>query len=273
MHTHDETQKQIFLKVSLIGLFGGFFGGLLGIGGSFLVIPFLIASLGLSPHKSHATALPVAFASGVAALGFYFSSGQIDVSISIQVMIGCLVGVIAGTRLMKFVKGQMLSFLFGLFLLSLASVYMFPVTPLSSIVTTSQYYTIVMAIGLGLVAGLSSGLFGAGGGTILVPGTVILLQVSEHMGQGISLLAIIPTTILGTWLQYKQDNIALNIAPLLTGTAFIGGLLGGYMAILTHGTILRALIVIALLYIGLQNAIKNYPWRKKAASSQISKVN
>ncbi|GAE26750.1 hypothetical protein JCM9140_2841 [Halalkalibacter wakoensis JCM 9140] len=273
MLTHDNKRKKFILQVSLIGLFGGFFGGLLGIGGSFLVIPFLIAVFGLSPHKSHATALPVAFASGVAALGFYFSSGQVDVTISIQVMIGCLAGVIAGTHLMKYIKGQMLSFLFGLFLLSLAGLYMFPVSPLGSIVTSGELSTLLMAVALGVIAGLSSGLFGAGGGTILVPGTVILLQVSEHMGQGISLLAIIPTTILGTWLQYKQGNLALDIAPLLTSTAFIGGLAGGYMAILTHGTILRLLIVMALLYIGVQNAIKNYPWRKKAPSSPFSKAN
>jgi uncharacterized membrane protein YfcA len=49
------------LKVGLIGMIGGFFGGLLGIGGSFLVIPFLIRVLGLSHHRAHASTLPVSF--------------------------------------------------------------------------------------------------------------------------------------------------------------------------------------------------------------------
>lgn len=272
MFNHGDYQKKILLTVSSIGIFGGFFGGLLGIGGSFLVIPFLIGILKLSPHKAHATALPVAFGSGVAALFFYIASGQINISISFQVMVGCLAGVIIGTKLMKFVKGRMLSFLFGIFLLLLACAYLFPIHSSIANSSHSTVFTLFSSIILGLIAGLASGLFGAGGGTIMVPGLVLLLQVGEHMAQGISLLAVIPTTILGTWLQYKENHLSMDVAPMLTLTASIGGIAGGFTAMMTNGGILRGLLVLALFYIGIQNMVKNYPG-KKLSSSEAAKTN
>lgn len=269
---HEVDHKKFLLTVSSIGIFGGFFGGLLGIGGSFLVIPFLIGILKLSPHKAHATALPVAFGSGASALFFYIASGEINVTISIQVMIGCLAGVMIGTKLMKFIKGKMLSFLFGIFLLLLACAYLYPINSSSLDDYHTTVFTLFSSIILGLIAGLASGLFGAGGGTIMVPGLVLLLQIGEHMAQGISLLAVIPTTILGTWLQYKENHLSMDVAPLLTLTACIGGIAGGFTAMMTDGFILRGLLVLALLYIGIQNLIKNYPG-KKLSSGEAAKTN
>lgn len=252
----------------MIGLFGGFFGGLLGIGGSFLVIPFLKGVIKISPHKAHATALPVAFASGISALGFYFTSGQVDIGLSVYVMIGCLTGVMFGSKLMNYVKGNLLSLMFGFFLLALAVVFALPISPISPMDSHTDLYTITISVILGLFAGLSSGLFGAGGGTILVPGIVLLLGVGEHMAQGISLLVIIPTTLLGTWMHYKQKKLSLTVAPWLTISSFAGGLLGGFFAILTHVTILKSLIVIALLYIGFDNIRKNLRTKKISSVNQ-----
>ena len=247
------------IKVSLIGIFGGFLGGLLGIGGSFLVIPFLSGLLGLSSHKAHATALPVAFASGLSALGFYSASGHIDLKLTIPVMISSLVGVLLGTRWMKYVKGRHLSLWFGCFLLIIAAGFALSLTTGSEGQTGEASYSLLRSILLGLAAGIPSGLFGAGGGIIMVPGAVLLLQVAEQTAQGISLLAIVPTTLLGTWMQYRQGNIASKVAPYLTATAFLGGLLGGWLAVHLHGSVLKGLLIVILLYIGIQNVWKNRP--------------
>lgn len=103
---------------------------------------------------------------------------------------------------------------------------------------------------IGTAAGLFSGLFGVGGGTVIVPLLVLWLGYGEHEATGTSLAAIvfiaafaaavqgaygnvqvldgiligIPAVggvLLGTWLQQRLDNrvIALLFASLLVATA------------------------------------------------------
>ena len=249
------------VKVILTGLFGGFFGGLLGIGGSFLVIPLLSGPLGLTKHKAHASALPVAFVAGLSALGFYFSSGNFDLQLSLEVMLGSLVGVLLGTRLMRFVKGNGLSLLFGFFLFIVAMGFALQIHQPSVTEHAIPYITqlSIAPIALGFFAGIASGLFGAGGGTILVPGAVLLLHIGEQLAQGISLMAIIPTTLFGTWLHYREGNIATEVIPFLAVSAFGGGLIGGYLAIILHVSILKILLVFVLLYIGIRNIWRYWP--------------
>lgn len=257
MEKQDVERVPFLLKVGIIGFFGGFLGALLGIGGSFLVIPFLSGLLGLSSHKAHATALPVAFAAGISGLGFYAESGHMNYELAIPVMLSSMVGVWAGTRMMGFVNGRLLSLLFGLFLIISAAGLAFSFNLPTEAGTAPVSFSIGRPIILGLLAGIMSGLFGAGGGIILVPGSVLVLHIAEQTAQGISLLAIIPTTLLGTWIQYKKGNISLKVGPCLTATSFAGGLLGGWAAVSLHGSILQGLLIMILFYNGARNLWKN----------------
>ena len=56
---------------------------------------------------------------------------------------------------------------------------------------------VLLIFGVGLLAGVLSGLFGVGGGVLLVPAMVIVLGYGQHLAQGTSLLVIIPTAIAG----------------------------------------------------------------------------
>lgn len=253
------------MKVILTGLLGGVFGGLLGIGGSFLVIPILSGPLGLSHHKAHATALPVAFVSGFSALGFYVSSGHVDVALSLEVMVSSLLGVFLGARLMRYVRGSWLSVLFGFFLLVIAAGFAFHLSGADP-GGTSPSLPFIKPAALGLVAGIVSGLFGAGGGIILVPGAVLLLHVSEPLAQGISLMVIAPTTLLGTWIHCKAGNLSPRVTPPLMVAALGGGLLGGFMASVLHIAILKGLLIVVLLSIGVRSIWNNWPKTRTPAA-------
>ncbi|MDG9422968.1 TSUP family transporter, partial [Streptococcus pneumoniae] len=52
-------------------------------------------------------------------------------------------------------------------------------------------------IGIGLLAGLLSGLFGVGSGTVIVPLLVLLLHFDQRLAAGTSLAAIVPTAGVG----------------------------------------------------------------------------
>jgi uncharacterized membrane protein YfcA len=86
--------------------------------------------------------------------------------------------------------------------------------------------TIVLAIVLGLAAGVLSGLFGVGGGILFVPTLTLGLGLSQLHGEATSLLAIIPTVAVGTWRQHRYGNVRWR-PSLVLGLAGVFGIVGG----------------------------------------------
>src|SRR5204862_5744644 len=85
--------------------------------------------------------------------------------------------------------------------------------------------TYVLAVALGLVAGVLAGLFGIGGGILFVP-TLVALGLDHHDATGTSLLAIVPTVAVGTWRQSRYGNVrwrAAAIIGLVAAAAAQGG--------------------------------------------------
>ena len=85
--------------------------------------------------------------------------------------------------------------------------------------------TYVLAVALGLAAGVLAGMFGVGGGILFVP-TLVALGLSQHDATGTSLLAIIPTALVGTWRQTRYGNVRWRGA-LVIGVAAAVAAQGG----------------------------------------------
>ena len=67
---------------------------------------------------------------------------------------------------------------------------------------------ILILIAIGLSAGALSGMFGVGGGVIIVPAFVYFLSMTQHEAQGTSLaLMLLPIGILAVWNYYKEDKL------------------------------------------------------------------
>ena len=83
----------------------------------------------------------------------------------------------------------------------------------------------------GLAGGMASGLFGIGGGTIMVPILGLLLGFTQHRAQGTSLVALIPPTGLLAVLAYgKAGYLDWRTGLLLVPGVFLGGVAGGNLA-------------------------------------------
>jgi uncharacterized protein len=85
--------------------------------------------------------------------------------------------------------------------------------------------TYVLAVMLGLAAGVLSGLFGVGGGILFVP-TLTWLGLTQLHAEATSLLAIIPTVMVGVWRQQRYGNVDWRGA-LTIGLASVGAAFGG----------------------------------------------
>ncbi|HEY2548835.1 MAG TPA: sulfite exporter TauE/SafE family protein [Candidatus Acidoferrum sp.] len=81
------------------------------------------------------------------------------------------------------------------------------------------------------VCGIASGLFGIGGGVLLVPFLALLFAFGQHRAQGTSLIALIPPTGLLAFVVYaKAGYVSWKIGLLLIPGVVVGGILGGWLA-------------------------------------------
>jgi uncharacterized membrane protein YfcA len=117
--------------------------------------------------------------------------------------------------------------------------------------------TIALALVLGLIAGVAAGLFGVGGGILFVP-ALVAIGLSQHDATGTSLLAIIPTAVVGTWRQYHYGNVRWR-AGLVIGLAAAAAAQGGVaLAERLADQTLRRLFAALLVVIAVQIA-----WRAR----------
>lgn len=82
---------------------------------------------------------------------------------------------------------------------------------------------------IGLAAGLLSGLFGIGGGTIIVPALAIWLGMSQRLAAGTSVTAILPTAVVGSISYAAQGNVDWVAALCLAIGIVAGAQLGTYL--------------------------------------------
>jgi uncharacterized membrane protein YfcA len=92
-------------------------------------------------------------------------------------------------------------------------------------------------------------MLGIGGGAIYVPGMVILLGTHQHAAQGASLVAIVPTAIVGSITHYGRDNIDIPAVIRVVPGAIIAALIAGFVADKLDATTLQRIfgVVMALL--------------------------
>jgi uncharacterized membrane protein YfcA len=87
-----------------------------------------------------------------------------------------------------------------------------------------------LSLVIGFSVGLLSGTMGVGGGIIMVPAAVLILGYGQHIGQGISLVVMIPTTLAGAVTHYRMKNLKLKPVVLIAIGAVAAGLIAAAIA-------------------------------------------
>ncbi len=90
---------------------------------------------------------------------------------------------------------------------------------------------IVQLLVIGLVAGIAGGLFGIGGGAIMVPAMVLLMGMDQKFATGTSIAAqILPIGILGAIVYQRNGNLNIRDAVLIAAGLLVGNLFGALFA-------------------------------------------
>jgi uncharacterized membrane protein YfcA len=110
---------------------------------------------------------------------------------------------------------------------------------------------IALMLLIGLLAGIASGLFGIGGGVIIVPALIYLAKFSQHAAIGTSLAILLPPVGLWAVLEYyRYGNVDLKVALIVAIAFMVGGWLGAHLANHISGHLLKLLFGIFVLGIG-----------------------
>jgi uncharacterized membrane protein YfcA len=121
---------------------------------------------------------------------------------------------------------------------------------------------LIMALAIGLAAGVLSGLVGIGGGIIMVPALVFFMQYTQHQAQGTSLAVLtLPVVIIASIYYYQQCKtlgtpIDLKIVGLIAIGFVVGGYFGSKVALAINQEILKKIFAVILIY----TAIKMLSW-------------
>ena len=112
--------------------------------------------------------------------------------------------------------------------------------------------SILLYLSLGLIAGTLSGMFGIGGGTILIPGLVFLAGLTQHEAQGTTLaIMLLPIGLLAVMRYYQNGHVRFDIAAFICVGFLIGGLIGANLVMGLPNLILKKAFGIFLMAVAL----------------------
>jgi uncharacterized membrane protein YfcA len=84
---------------------------------------------------------------------------------------------------------------------------------------------------IGLTSGVTAGIFGIGGGVIIVPALVYWAGFSQHLATGTTLAVLLPPIgLAAAYEYYRHGNVDIRAAIILAATMFFGAWLGAYFA-------------------------------------------
>lgn len=108
----------------------------------------------------------------------------------------------------------------------------------------------MLEILLGFISGVISGM-GMGGGTILIPGLVLLAGMEQKAAQGINLLYFMPSAVSALILHIKNKHIKKAFLFFLIGGGLVGAGVGSFLAVRVSNALLRKIFAIFLTVMGL----------------------
>jgi uncharacterized membrane protein YfcA len=221
------------------------------------MVPLLTGQLKLSQHRAHGTSLAIITFIALAGVVGYWQAGNVDWGLVLTLAPGAVIGVYAGAKAMLRVPALQLRLLFGLFLFVVAFRQL--VWHFSAGTPQDGAVGVLVEVVFGFAGGVLAGVLGVGGGAIFVPAIVIfgLAHVAsgedpQKVAQGVSLVAIVCTGMIGTVTNLRQDTIDLATlraaAPAAIAAAFIAAIVANRLDV----DILKRVYGFTALFLGMQ---------------------
>lgn len=224
-----------------------------------MIVPALVGLRGLDQREAHATALgTTAVATTTAAVAYLTNGGLVGVRSAPEAVITLIVvapmaASIAARRLPLVSEGTARR-AFGTAMILMVPLVVF-VGPHHLVL--DGWVQIAAMLMAGIIAGSLSGFLGIGSGLLLVPLLLLVAVESQVTAQGISLLAIAPAALVGSIAHRRNGLLHHKVAGILAVGAVVGAVAGARLAHVVDESLLRWLLVAALLLVGAQQLLRN----------------
>ena len=114
-------------------------------------------------------------------------------------------------------------------------------------------YEIIICLAIGLVAGLLSGIFGIGGGIVIIPALVFILGFSQHLAQGTTLALMVPPIgIFAAINYYKKGYVNLKLAAIICVGFIIGSIITSNFVVNLPDDVLKKVFGALLFFIAIR---------------------
>ena len=250
-------------RLAAVGLAGGLFAGVFGVGGGLIMVPLLLWWAKLDQKRAHATSLlaitPIAVVGAVS----YAVGGVFAWLPAIFVAIGGIAGAQVGAWLLRKMSVGILRWGFIAFIVA-SGVMLLVQLPDRSAVLDITVATAAILLGLGLAMGVSAGLFGIGGGVIVIPVLMLFFGQSDLVAKSISLLAMAPGAISGSVSHVRHKSATLRDGAWVAAGSIITTPLGAVIAFLLSPR-LAALLFGLLMFVVATNLIVR-AWRQRGTN-------
>lgn len=248
----------MILLFLFIGFLAGVLSGIFGIGGGVLIVPALIMA-GLAPAEAIGTSLAALLPPvGIFGVLIYRRERLVNFKAGLLIALGLFLTMSFGAYLSNSVlDASSLKIAYGLFLLYVAFRYLGPFRklepgayPLDSKPerdSTLGYFLV------GCLAGILSGMFGIGGGAVIIPCLTGFFHYSPKRASGTTLMVLLPPVgLLGAWVYYSQGNLLFDKAwPVVVGL-MIGTIVGANLSVRLPENLVKKMFGIFLLLIAIK---------------------
>ncbi|MBG0767953.1 MAG: sulfite exporter TauE/SafE family protein [Spirochaetaceae bacterium] len=263
-----------YVLVLCIGCIAGIVTGLIGASGVMVVVPAFII-LGYTTSDAIGASLFIDTIASLVVAWTYYQNKNLNLKQGIWITIGSVSGAQIGSFISPFIPEVGLSSAFSIFLVITAVLFWFRGAKVgvpnlngndanpqqSRILKLLRSNVIVSSLLLGILVGIISGLFGAGGGVMILLILVFVMQYSMHEGIGTSTLIMAFTAASGTIGHAITSNLPLKASIFGAIGTVIGGRFAAKLAnkvnekVLSKvmGGVFVALAVIMLATTGINN--------------------
>jgi uncharacterized membrane protein YfcA len=253
------------------GVGAGFSSGLLGLGGGAIMVPvsyWLILTMGVSPdiaiRIAFGTSLLVILPTAISGSWSHHKKKAVHWKTALVLGSCALVGALVGATLAAQLPEKVLKIGFGALVLAIALWMGLGITPRVRKEDEGPQENFKLAAACGFPIGMVTGLTGLGGGLLIVPILVLVLNFPIHVAMGTSMASIILASVGGIagyivnglgvagLLPYSLGYINLPIWLCLTATSTPMAQLGARAAHALPAKPLRYIFITFIVYAGLR---------------------
>lgn len=249
----------------ITGVVAGVFAGLFGIGGGIVIVPALVMFAGYPLVKATGTSLAaILLPVGIFGVIAYYRAKIIDLRASFYIALGLLTSVAFGAWVANTLSPEIMKIIYAGFCLYVSWTLIDPVKIIKqqrlknttgSSLQTSEPETVphppaAALFGIGLLAGVMAGMFGIGGGNIIVPFLILIFHYPAKRAIASSLGALLlPMGLPGVLYYYHAGNLDIQSAAWIAAGILAGTILGAKTTIALPQNTVKFLYGLFLIFV------------------------